>query len=150
MLDDLRRPAGKLLPVFLPSGIQVFDLDVLAASGFAYTVQRQTALLRFVRRILLHDHGVVHDHVEEAHVHNDDTLLHADHVGGHPDTAVMICLKSVHKVLTDIHILPCSGIGLLAEEENVFYDGFDHRLISAFLFCSRSFWITMAMTFAAI
>ena len=79
VLDDLRCPAGILLPLLLPAAVQIFHFDVLIPGGLPNTVQGKAAFLRLIGRILLYDDRIIHNHVHEAHIDNDDPLLHSDY-----------------------------------------------------------------------
>ena len=105
MLYDLRRPPGILLPVLLPAAIQILHFNILITGGLPDTVQGKASFFSLVRRILLHDHRVVHDQVQEPHVDDDDPLFHADHVGRHTYTAVLIGLQGVLQILADGQVL---------------------------------------------
>ena len=122
MLDDLRRPSGISLPMLLPAAIKVLDFDALIAGRLADTRERQAALLRLIGRIFPDDHRIVHDHIQEAHVDDDDPLLHADHVRSHSDASVLVGAQGIQEILPDGQVLLCGRCGFLAEEEGVFYD----------------------------
>ena len=79
MLDDLRCPAGIFLPLLLPAAVQIFHFDVLISGGLPDAVQGKATFLRLIGRILLYDDRIIHNHVHEAHIDNDDPLLHSDY-----------------------------------------------------------------------
>ena len=126
VLDDLRRPAGILLPLLLPAAVQIFHFDVLIPGGLPDTIQGKAAFLRLIGRILLYDDRVIHYHVHEAHIDDDDPLLHGDHVCRHTDAAILIGFQCILQVLTDGHVLLLGFLGFLTEEDDISDDGFNH------------------------
>ena len=79
MLYDLRCPAGILLAALLPAAVIVFDFNILIAGRLPDTGKRQAALFRLIGRIFPDDHRIVHYDIQDAHVDDNDPLLHTDY-----------------------------------------------------------------------
>ena len=131
MLNNLCRPPGISLTVFLPAAVKIFDNNTLIPRCLPDAVKRQASLLGLIRRIFLHNGRVIHHDTHDAHVDDDNPLFHADHICRHADAVVPVGLQGIHEILPDGQVLLSGGLGFLAEEKYVFYDGFDYVIASA-------------------
>ena len=95
MLDDLRCPPGILLAMLLPTVVIIFNFNILIACRFSDTDKRQAAFFGLVGRILPNDHGIIHHDIQNAHIDNNDPLLHTNHVRRHANTLIPICQKGI-------------------------------------------------------
>ena len=129
VLDDLRGPPGKLPALPLPVAVQVLHLDVPIAQRLADSVEGEAALLGLVGAVFFQDHGIVHHHIDRAHVHNDVPLFLPYHVCGHADAAITIGKKCVGQILADRKILAGGRFRLLTKKKNVSDDRLDHSFL---------------------
>lgn len=108
VLDDLRGEASERGMAFAELAIRIRDLNALEADRAALAFERQAAFGGVVGAVLRGDRRVEHyeDATAEILVHEcNDALRDADHVCGHADAAVAVCVECVFEILRDGKIL---------------------------------------------
>ena len=108
MLDDLRGETSECGMTLAELAIRIRHLDALEADRAALAFERQTAFGGVVGAVFRSDRRVEHyeDATAEILVHEcNDALRDADHVCGHADAAVAVCVECVFEILRDGKIL---------------------------------------------
>ena len=127
MLDDLRRKARELLPLFGKGHIAVFDLDGLIALRLALARKGQAAFLRLIGfGRMLDDFGIEQRKISRPRIHGDDAFGYADHIGRQPHAVLAMRRQGVEQILRHRDIL-FDGLGrFLLQEKFIVYDFFYH------------------------
>ena len=120
VLDYFSRPAGEGLEPELKFFILPLNLDSPEAPDFPAPREGETALFSLVRPGLLHDYRVEHDLMLAVVFKGDDALVHADHVGGHAHTAVLVGDERVEQILCRAEVVRRSGFGFPGKKGFVF------------------------------
>ena len=108
VLDDLRGETSECGVALAELAIRIRDLNALEADRAALAFERQAAFGGVVGAVFRGDRRVEHyeDATAEILVHEcNDALRDADHVCGHADAAVAVCVKRVFEILRDGKIL---------------------------------------------
>ena len=108
VLDDLRGETSECGMTLAELAIRIRDLDALEADRAALAFEGQAALGGVVGAVFRSDRRVEHyeDATAEILVHEcNDALRDADHVCGHADAAVAVCVECVFEILRDGKIL---------------------------------------------
>ena len=129
VLDDLGRPALKILYPGLEMLRLPPDLDLLVPGAFAGTAQQgQAALFRLVGALLFQNFRVEHGAVAGSLLKDDDALCNADHIRRHAHTAFPVVQQCVHQVPGGVQVVLCGRGGLPGQQEGVVYQLFYHRI----------------------
>lgn len=129
MLDDLCGPAGERSPLQLPIHVTELHFDFLVPGGFADAGEGKASLFRLEGFLCREDFRVEHDHIHDAHAHNDDVLPDANHVGRHAHAPVAVRPQSVHQIPANRHIFFRCRLRLLSQEKGIFHN-FSYHLSS--------------------
>ena len=108
VLDDLRGETSECGMTLAELAIRIRHLDALEADRAALAFEGQAAFGGVVGAVFRSDRRVEHyeDATAEILVHEcNDALRDADHVCGHADAAVAVCVKRVFEILRDGKIL---------------------------------------------
>lgn len=108
VLDDLRGETSERGMTLAELAIRIRDLNALEADRAALAFEGQTAFGGVVSAVFRSDRRVEHyeDATAEILVHEcNDALRDADHVCGHSDAAVAVCVERVFEILRDGKIL---------------------------------------------
>lgn len=108
VLDDLRGETSERGMTLAELAIRIRHLDALEADRAALAFERQAAFGGVVGAVFRSDRRVEHyeDATAEILVHEcNDALRDADHVCGHADAAVAVCVECVFEILRDGKIL---------------------------------------------
>lgn len=108
MLDDLRGKASECGVAFAEPAVLICHLDALVSQRMALAIEGQAAFGGVVGAVFRSDRRVEHyeDATAEILVHEcNDALRDADHVCGHSDAAVAVCVERVFEILRDGKIL---------------------------------------------
>lgn len=108
VLDDLRGETSECGMTLAELAIRIRHLDALEADRAALAFEGQTAFGGVVGAVFRSDRRVEHyeDATAEILVHEcNDALRDADHVCGHADAAIAMCVERVLEILCDGKIL---------------------------------------------
>ena len=108
VLDDLRGETSECGMALAELAIRIRDLNALEADRAALAFERQAAFGGVVGAVFRSDRRVEHyeDATAEILVHEcNDALRDADHVCGHADAAIAMCVERVLEILCDGKIL---------------------------------------------
>ena len=83
MLDYLCRETIVFIMLWLEVLIQIINLNLFVPGAGPYAIQRKTALLCLIFSGLLGNNRIDHWENEWPHSHDNDLLLHTNHVRSH-------------------------------------------------------------------
>ena len=114
MLNDLRSEATEAATALDEAAVQILNFDGFKAFARAFSHERKTTLLSFVRAGFFYNNRIYHRYIKRSMRKNNDTLADTDHVGSKADTFFFVGLQSIKQVSDDLYISSSCRGGLLS------------------------------------
>lgn len=126
VLDNLGGVAREVFDAVDEALVQILHLNATVAGAGALADQRKTSFARLIGIDLLKNLRVVHQQRPVAVLYADDTLAHANHIGGEAHALVLMFMERIQEVLPGHGVIGARVFGRQAQKELGFHDGLDH------------------------